>query len=344
MSDNKIINMVDSNNNTISNVNKNKINNTSNNSTINYFITKKKHNKEENKKNKRPGLKDKEKKIINFEAMVVGTYRNYSDTITIINVHSGEKYMADHTQLRLKETLEELIEKNGYTSCLLRSVGQIYEYISGTKTDFGINILDLNKITFLPDIYYNPDETDDIYDVDVDNCYNKLMEARHNDMLDYIEQIRILINELTNDFLTKDFLYHYIINQYSLNTLNYDMYYNSLQSDEFDDDDLYRLILILGNVLFDLQSNYEIGLYSIMKHIAMNLNTVQNVISFNCVQKESKIINKKFKKYCEKLRVGFGKGWEMVVNRNKDFGIDEHVSQKDLAYKAMLGIGYNLFN
>lgn len=332
----------DVNNNIISQGNRNK--NILTNNERNYYKLKKVINVDENKKNKRPGLKEKEGKIIPFEAMIVGTYRGYSDVLTIINIHSGGKYMADHIQLQLNDSIETLMNNYIVNSSLIRSVGRVYEYKTGDDNKYSIELLGDNKIVFVDDIYYKQHEFPGIYDVDADETYIRIINSRHDDLLKYIEHLRFKINQLTEGFLVNDFIYHYIINQYSLNTLNCDMYHDSLQSNEFDDDGLYKILMLLANVINDLQINETLSLYTIMENISMNLNTVQGILSFDCDRKTSKKVNIEFKKYCEKIGVSFSKGWEMVVNRNKNFDIQEHINQKDLAYKAMVAIGYNIFN
>ena len=86
----------------IGNNNKNKTNMINNKNTINYY----KYKIIENKQNKirRPGLKDiGEGNIITFEAVCVGRYNKFNNCITIINIHSCDKFLADHAQLFLNE-------------------------------------------------------------------------------------------------------------------------------------------------------------------------------------------------------------------------------------------------
>lgn len=50
------------------------------------------------KKIERPGLQDMGVgKIITFEAVLVGKYRNNDRCYTIMNLHKGREYLADHT-------------------------------------------------------------------------------------------------------------------------------------------------------------------------------------------------------------------------------------------------------
>ena len=88
---------------TISKNTNKKINNTFTNNTIIYKFSNNKKDKEL-KKIERPGLQDIGiGKIITFEAVLVGKYRNRDACSTIMNLHQGRKYLADHTQLLLNE-------------------------------------------------------------------------------------------------------------------------------------------------------------------------------------------------------------------------------------------------
>ena len=93
-----------------------------------YYIYK--QNIDNNKKKiQRPGLFNRENdSIIKFTAIIVGEYARFSNCITIINLHRGKEYLADHTQLFLNESLEEFIKRNTTNSCLIHATGKIKEY------------------------------------------------------------------------------------------------------------------------------------------------------------------------------------------------------------------------
>ena len=100
----------------------NKSKNIIHNNNINkmYYIYK--QNIDNNKKKiQRPGLFNREiGSIIKFKAILVGKYTKFSNCVTIINLHRGKEYLADHTQLMLNETLEELNKRNTIKSCLIQ--------------------------------------------------------------------------------------------------------------------------------------------------------------------------------------------------------------------------------
>jgi hypothetical protein len=340
ISKNKNINL-DKSKNTVRNIN-------NNNNTIIYKFSNNKKDKEL-KKIERPGLQDIGiGKIITFEAVLVGKYRNRDACYTVMNLHQGRKYLADHTQLLLNEEPEEFIKRNTTDSKLIRATGRIDSYGNPNNIKYCINLLPLpKKIIFLPDIYYDNNELYDSSTKEFKNqmnqCYDKIDCARHDDLLYMIENLRYKINNLTEGTFVNDFIYHFIINQYSLNTLNSDMYNNTIQSDEFDDEDLRNLIVLLGGVLYDLLSNTEIKLYDLLTYSAYRLNKIQNICNLNCNKKESLKLNMYFTDFCKKHNIRFGKGWEFVKCRNKIFNIDiNSYSGFNEIEEALKGICYSI--
>ena len=280
------------------------------------------------KKIERPGLQDMGVgKIITFEAVLVGKYRNNDRCYTIMNLHKGREYLADHTQLILNEEPEEFIKRNATKSNLIRATGRIDIYGKPNNTKYCINLLPLpKKIIFLPHIYYNNNEisfsSNEEFDKKLWDCYDKIDLARHDDLLRMIEAIRYKINDLTEGTFVNDFIYHFIINQYSLNTLNSDMYNNTIQSNEFDEIDLRNLVVLLGGVLYDLLSYIDISLYDLLEYSAYRLNKIQGIRNLNCNRKESLKLNSDFAEFCKKHYISFGKGWEFIRCRNKIFDLD----------------------
>lgn len=281
------------------------------------------------KKIERPGLQDMGVgKIITFEAVLVGKYRNNDRCYTIMNLHKGREYLADHTQLILNEEPEEFIKRNATNSNLIRATGRIDSYGKPNNIKYCINLLPLpKKIIFLPHIYYNNNEisfsSTEEFDKKLWDCYDKIDLARHDDLLRMIEAIRYKINDLTEGTFVNDFIYHFIINQYSLNTLNSDMYNNTIQSNEFDEIDLRNLVVLLGGVLYDLLSYIDISLYDLLEYSAYRLNKIQGINKITCRnKKECMESNSNFTKFCKKHYISFGKGWEFIRCRNKIFDLN----------------------
>lgn len=310
VSKNKNINL-DKSKNTDRSTNKNINNNFNNNRIIYKFSNPNKH--DYLKKIERPGLQDiGEGNIITFEAIIIKEYNKFENCVTIMNLHKGKKYLADHTQLFLNEDLTDFNNRNVNESNLIRAIARIGTYGKPNNKKYCLNLIPNKRILFLPHICYNnieiKNEPTDIVNKKLDNCFNKIDEARHDELLYMIETLRYKVNELTEGIYTEDFIYHYLINQYSLNTLNSDMYNNSIQTNEFTDIDLRNLILLLGGILYDIISNYQINIYDLFMNTVYRLNKSQGVFNLNCNKKESIKYNNQFALFCKNHNISFGKG------------------------------------
>lgn len=346
VSKNKNINL-DKSKNTDRSTNKNINNNFNNNKIIYRFSNPNKH--DYLKKIERPGLQDiGEGNIITFEAIIIKEYNRFENCVTIMNLHKGKKYLADHTQLFLNEDLTDFNNRNVNESNLIHATARIGTYGKPNNKKYCLNLIPNKRILFLPHICYNnteiKNEPTDIVNKKLDNCFNKIDEARHDELLYMIETLRYKVNELTEGIYTEDFIYHYLINQYSLNTLNSDMYNNSIQTNEFTDIDLRNLILLLGGILYDIISNYQINIYDLFMNIIYRLNKTQGIYNLNCNKKESSRYNNQFALFCKNHNISFGKGWEIVRCRNKIF----HINTKeyyifDEIMDGLMGIYYSTF-
>lgn len=335
------INNNNNNNSKINNIigNKNKTNLSNNKNTINYY----KYKIIENKQNKicRPGLKDiGEGKIITFEAIYVGKYTRFSNCITIINIHSCDKFLADHSQLFLNESVDSFEKRNELESCMIQGVGRIKTYPKNNDVDYCLELLPDTKLTYLNDLYVNMDPFKEISNIEIQDCYKEILSYRHDELLYLVNKLRYKLNSFHSGITRKDFLYHYILNQYSLNTLNDDIYEDSLQSDQFDNYQLYDLIIILGAIIFELEfGDTVIHLSYLLRKINMYINSIQGIKSLKFKdKKECKKINHDFFKFCQKTNTSFGKGWMMVRNRNENFDIKECIDINTTTRFGLIGI------
>lgn len=295
----------------------------------------------EKKKIKRPGLNNREMgSIIKFKALLVGKYARFSNCVTIINLHRGKEYLADHTQLMLNETLEEFNNRNKINSCLIQGTGKISQYKrKNGEIDYCIELLPDKEVYLEDDTYYNPYKTlDDINDhFDIKEFYDKLMTYEYNDLMYLISQLRRIINELTTEFLPEDFLYHYILNQYSLNSLNVALYKDELQNNTFTEEELYEINILLGNIIFELRASQILSLFSIFRTMTINLNAIQGIITLHKDKNVNKKINKRFAEICKNKNISFGKAMMIVLNRSKNFNIESGID--NLPYNNVLETG-----
>lgn len=320
------------------NNNKNKTNNINSNNTINYY----KYEIVDNKKNKicRPGLKDMEGKIITFEAVCVGRYNKFNNCITIINIHSCDKFLADHAQLFLNEPVDSFEKRNELESCMIQGIGRIKTYPKNNDVDYCLELLPDTKLTYLNDLYVNMSPLKEITNIEIQNCYEEILSYRHDELLYLVNKLRYKLNSFHSGITRKDFLYHYILNQYGLNTLNADIYEDSLQSDQFDNYQLYDLIIILGAIIFELEfGDNIIHLSYLLRKINMYINSIQGIKSLTCKDKKTyKKINKDFFKFCEKLNIKSGLAWLIVRNRNKNFDIKECIDINTTTRFGLIGV------
>lgn len=301
----------------------------------------------EKKKIKRPGLNNREiGSIIKFKAVLVGKYARFSNCVTIINLHRGKEYLADHTQLMLNETLEEFNNRNKINSCLIQGTGKISRYKrKNGEIDYCIELLPDKEVYLEDDSYYNPYKTlDEINDYfDIKQFYDKLMTYEYNDLMYLISKLRRIINELTTEFLPEDFLYHYIINQYSLNSLNVDLYKDELQNNTFTEEELYEINILLGNIIFYLRATRMENLFGIFRAMTICLNAIQGIIKLHKDKKVNKKINKRFAEICRNKNISFGKAMMIAINRSKNFNIEnrvDNVSYNDVLETGLIGIYY----
>ena len=290
------------------------------------------------KKIQRPGLTNRENgSIIKFKAMIVGEYRKFNDCVTIINLHRGKEYLADHTQLFLNERLEEFNKRNRFNSCLIHATGKIKEYTRRNGTsDFCIELLN-NDIMIEDDMFYCPVKLIGDIDFDIKEFYDELMTYEYNGLLYLVSRLRHIINELTTEFLPEDFIYHYILNQYSLNSLSVDLYKDELQNNTFTEKELYEIGILLGNVIFDLKTEETLKLLTIFRHIVLDLNAVQGITIIHKDNYVNKKANGRFTQICQNKNISFGKAMMIVINRTKNFQID--VSRDNIPYNNVLETG-----
>lgn len=316
------------------------------NTSINKIIYNYKQNIDnEKKKIQRPGLTNRENgSIIKFKAMIVGEYSRFNDCVTIINLHRGKEYLADHTQLFLNESLEEFNKRNILNSCLIHATGKIKEYTrkNGDK-EYSIELLN-KDIVLEDDMFYCPVKLIGYIDFDIKEFYDELMTYEYNGLLYLVSRLRHIINELTAEFLPEDFIYHYILNQYSLNSLSVDLYKDELQNNTFTEKELYEISILLGNVIFDLKTEETLKLLTIFRHIVLDLNAVQGITIIHKDNYVNKKANRRFTQICQNKNISFGKAMMIVINRTKNFQIDvsiDNIPYNNVLETGLIGIYYS---
>lgn len=259
----------------------NKVNNTINKNIFNVSIPKrlnKKEIQEKEKMTKRPCLKDKLNQKITCFGYIVCRHRYLTHLHTIINiVDINGEYVADHIQLNLKEDIYDYtydykignyIRFTGIVKTYTREDGSIDYMVDVSK-----KVLVLSEDYDLLEKPYNYIETK----LDIDKIDNYISTQNITKLYDMIENLRIQINELTNGLYFEDYLYYYIINQYTINTSTYSVYQGELRDQNMNEDCIIGILLLLGSLLFELKTTEETNLYNIMKNIIMECNVLQGI-------------------------------------------------------------------
>lgn len=242
-------------------------------------ITKNQREKEQ-KKTDRPGLRDRENKLITCYGLVVCQYP-YSDLFTVVNVvDKNGNYIADHIQLNFKEDLYNYSGQNPTLDRYIRFTGLVGKYSKYDREEFCINITDKVDMTSSK-LYY----TEDIIDyeqikIDYKNIGNYLNKVNITKIYDLIDNIRDEINDITEVVLTRDFIFYYIVNQYFLNKATYNMYEGEFRDQGFSEDCVLEILLILAHVLFDLKDKEATDIYSLFELIAYSCNIFQGIRKF----------------------------------------------------------------
>ena len=287
----------------------------------------------------RPYLKHKLNEQVCCFGYVVGRYRN-SDRFTVINiVDSQGRYVTDHIQLDFKENefKYEHYESNP-TFIQMKGVVKSYNRIDGSL-DYEINLSE--KPIILSENYYNRTGI-----INYEDCYNInkindfLSMNNIEELYKVINKLRLTINTLSLDDFNENFIYDYVINQYMLNTVTYDLYNNSFNNVGVSDDSLIDLIIILSSIVYILNSVEIISLSYIFKFISYICNVLQGV-------EYDKKSNKQFVDFCKQnLKIEgknkINKAWNVVYLRKMNFGVDSNPGYDN--FNEVLIMSYAVLN
>lgn len=335
----------------ISNIKKS-YNNDSFNTINNYNITNCNFNHLEDpieNSNNRTKLKDKVGKYVRLWALAINEYNNFNhkDYIryTVINVHDGEEYIADHLQINIPC---EIYNDNIRHKIILIS-GEIYEYANGTKQSMNVNDI---KISHVNDLYLNKDYVKVISDVDPEDliekrneCIKYKSEDKFEMLMKYINELNHLINNMPTNFIS-----NYIINQY---TINYDP--DSVNKSDYymlrnDDTSIMEIMILITSIIKKLSLDEFEDMYSIFRYINWILNSMHGFDNqeefltkgYCKIYKDSKLrkkLPKQFIKFCDDHKLIIRKSYDYILTRNVDY--DCSVLNKDDAYMNAFMVLYS---
>lgn len=266
----------------------------------------------------RPSLKDREGDIVTGVGYISKKYDD--EKYTIINlVDDKGYYMADHTQLDMKERVYNYninLDKTRF----VEFTGKVKEYIrsNGTK-DYEI-ILQHKPKLFDGKWISNPDLSIVDKEPDIDKINNFIScRACTRDIQDLIIKISKELNILTKFEYENNFIFDYIVNTFFLNRATYDLYEGNIRSISCSNDALMDLLYILSAVYFDFKTSTVIKLEDILARITQYCNVIQNIYTYESGN------DKKFKKYIKRhLNVEsaqeLNSAWDNIQNRKRNFG------------------------
>lgn len=294
-----------------------------------------KERERDQRKTERPGLRDRENKLITCYGLVVCPYPN-SDLYTVVNVvDKNGNYIADHIQLNFQEDMYDYKGQNPMLDRYIRFTGMVGTYPKSNTNEFCVNITDKVDMTSSK-IYYTEEIIDrEKIDINYKEISQYLKRSNITKIYDLIDEIRRELNEITEVVLSKDFIFFYIVNQYFLNRATYNMYEGEFRDQGFSEECVLDILILLGHTLFEIKDKETTDLYALFEMICYSCNILQGVEKFvirtrfgtDNVSYES---NPEFIKFC-KYKLGceghrkLGNLWYVATLRKLDFGMENPV-------------------
>lgn len=247
---------------------------------------------------------------------------------TLININRLGKLVADHIQVNLYGEIyyDEKkwdIEESDFTR-RVDIVGIVYEYKSGDKTKYSIAITEKprfqdDKLLIDEIVLYSHFINDELYE------YVYIHGLRHykvNFKKTIIKKMKSRLNDLTLCELPTDFIWNYLINQFTLNTISIymnnqevDLYLDLLTTVQCD-----LLINILAYLLTMFESDKEeFNLYDIFKMIVILCSKAQGIKTF----KDHDYEFNRFASHFDISDTEGKRGWEIVRMRIKNYKLED---------------------
>ena len=249
---------------------------------------------------------------------------------TLINVNYNGKLVADHIQVNLYgetpyDDKQWDIDDNDCTK-LIDIVGIVYDYyMEGYDKKYSIALTEKprfqdDKIMINHVLKYN-EHLDDILYKKI--CRQGLVDCSLLTKKLLIKRMRDRINELTMYELPHDFMWNYLINQFTLNSLslymkqqNIDLYLDYLTTLQCD-----LLIVIMSYLLTIFESDITIfNLYNIFKLIVILCSKAQYIKSFEYHDDD-------FDRFCTQFDMSdtWGeRGWLTIKDNVKNYKLTDN--------------------
>lgn len=247
---------------------------------------------------------------------------------TLININHKGKLVADHIQVNLYGEIHYDkrkwdIDDSDYTK-RIDIVGIVYEYGKGDDKKYSIALTEKprfqdDKLMINPFLRYSNDLDDMLYKK---ICRQGLVDFSLSTKKLLIKRMRDRINELTMYELPHDFMWNYLINQFTLNSIsiymaeqNIDLYLDQLTTLQCD-----LLITIMSYLLTLFESDLEIfKLYDMFKLVVILCSKAQGIKTFEDHDDD-------FNRFCAQFDMSDteGKrGWQIIEYRVKNYKLTD---------------------
>lgn len=250
---------------------------------------------------------------------------------TLININYKGKLVADHIQVNLYGETPYPYDKKQWNivdtdyTRRIDIVGIVYEYNAGDDKKYSIALTEKprfqdDKLMINPIVKYDKHLDDKLYKK---ICRQGLVDCSLLTKKLLIKRMRDRINELTMYELPYDFMWNYLINQFTLNSLsiymaeqNIDLYLDYLTTLQCD-----LLINIMAYIITLFESDVLIfKLYDIFKLIVILCSKAQCIETFEYQTED-------FNRFCAQFDISDteGKrGWVIVKHRVKNYKLTDN--------------------
>lgn len=203
----------------------------------------------------RPSLKDRENETVTGYGFISGKYND--KYYTIINlVDEKGCYMADHTQMDLRESIYRY-DYDISKACFIKFTGKVKRYQRKDKSiDFEIILT--HQPILMDGFWFNPN-SNEIYDyyndeINIDKINNFISnKVSTRDIQNMILSISEDIDNITEFEFGKRFIFNYTTNTFFLNRATYDLYEQNIRGLSCSNDALMDLAYILAATLYYLK-------------------------------------------------------------------------------------------
>ena len=297
----------------------------------------------------RTKLKDRVGKQVKLWAYAIDEYKNFINDgfvrYTVINVHDGEEYIADHLQIDIPH---ELYDKN-IRHNIIWFRGIVKSYAEGSKQSVYVNKLNLSDSN---NLILNSDYIKNISTINYNDIISQRNECRKYKSEEKIDLLQKYINELNHliNNMPRNFISNYIINQY---TINYDpdsVNRSDLYMIRNDDNSIMEILILVLSIIKKLSTGEFKDTYSIFRYINWILNSMQGFDNqeefltkgYCKIYKDSKLrkkLPKQFINFCDDHKLYIRSSYEYVLTRNVNY--DCSVLNKDDAYMNAFMVLYS---